>query len=79
MTQRPILHHHSHNLIQRVRGRHRRQLGIGVVSGRHLDDIGGHEIDAFEAAQDGAEFARGPAACFGGAGCGGDCVEDLVC
>ncbi len=47
-------------------------LGIGIVGRGDLDDVGGDEVDALEAADDGAEFARGPAAGFGGACCGGD-------
>lgn len=72
-AHRPPLHHKRHDLKQRVRRRHGRVLGIGVVRGRHLDDVGGNEVDALEAADDGTELAGGPAACFGGAGCGGDC------
>lgn len=47
-------------------------LGIGIVRRRDLDDVGGDEVDAFEASDDGAQFARRPAACFGGAGGWGD-------
>ena len=72
VTQWAILNHHSHYLKQRIRRRHSRQFGIGIVSRRHLYEISGYEIDAFEAAEDGTEFAGGPAACFGGASCGGD-------
>ena len=73
-TQRPLLDHHRHDLEQDIGRRHRRVLGVGVVRRRHLDDVRGDEIDPVEAAQDGAELARGPSACFGGAGCGCDCV-----
>ena len=52
---------------------HSGEFGVCVVSGCYLDDVGGDEVDAFEAANDGAEFACGPAAGFGGAGCGCDC------
>ena len=43
-------------------------LGIRIVCWRDFDDIGRDEIDSFEAADYGSEFASGPAACFGGAG-----------
>ena len=73
-THRPPLHHNRHDLKERIRRRHGRQLGIGIVSRRHLDNISGYEVEAFETTDDGSEFARGPAAGFGGAGCGGICV-----
>ena len=53
-------------------------LGIGIIRRCHLYDIRGDEIYALEAADDGAEFAGGPAAGFGRAGCGGDCDGGLV-
>ena len=67
------LHHNGHDLEQGVRRRHGGQFGVGIVSRRHLHDIGRDEIQALEAADNGAEFARGPAARFGGAGGGGVC------
>lgn len=70
--QTPLLHHQTHNLIQHIRRRHGRMFGVSIVGGGHLDDIGRDEIDALEAAHDGSQFARGPAAGFGGAGCRGD-------
>lgn len=72
LTQRPLLDHKRHDLVQRIRRGHRRMLGIGIVRRRDLDDVGGDEVDAFEASDDGAQFARRPAACFGGAGGWGD-------
>ena len=71
-AKRPLLYHQRHDLEQDVRGRNGGELGVGVVRGRHLDDIGRDEIEAFEPAHDGAELARRPAAGFGRAGCGGD-------
>jgi len=47
-------------------------LGVGIVRRRYLDDIGRDEVDAFEAADDGAEFTCGPAASFGGTRCRSD-------
>jgi len=70
--QRPLLHHQRHNLKQGVRSRHSRKFSIRIVRGRDLDDIGRDEVDAFEAADDGSQFAGGPAAGFGRAGCGCD-------
>ena len=70
-THRAPLHHNTHDLEERIRRRHGRMLGIGIICGGHLDDIRRHEVDPVEAAEDGAEFAGGPAACFGGAGGGG--------
>lgn len=43
-------------------------LGVGVVRGRDLDDVGADEVDAVEAADDGAELARRPAARLGRTG-----------
>ena len=51
---------------------HGRQLRIGIISRRHLDDIRADQIQTVQAADDGAEFARRPSACFGGAGAGSD-------
>lgn len=93
-THRPPQNHQPHNLKQRIRRRHRRQLGIRIVRRRHLHDIrrdyinrirffvqlggivGGIGIGGVrvgETADDFAEFTRGPAAGFGGAGRRGDC------
>ncbi len=47
-------------------------LRVGVVRGRHFDNVRRDEVDALEAADDGAQLARCPAAGFGRAGCGGD-------
>lgn len=47
-------------------------LGVGIISGRDFDNVCGDEVDAFEAAEDRAEFAGCPTAGFGGAGCGCD-------
>jgi hypothetical protein len=47
-------------------------LGIRVVGGRHLDDVGRDQVDALEAAQDRAQLARRPAPGFGRAGRGRD-------
>lgn len=73
--QRTPLDHDAHHLKERIRRRHGRMLRVRIVSRRHLDDVRGDEIDAFQAAEDGPEFARGPPARFGGACCGGDCCE----
>ena len=71
-THRTPLNHQTHNLKQRICRRHGRMLGISIVRRCDLDDIGCDEVDAFEAADDGTEFAGTPAASFGGACCGGD-------
>ncbi len=76
-AHRPPLHHQTHHLEQRVRRRHGRVLRVGVVRRRHLDNVRRNEVDAFEAADDGPQFARCPAACFGRAGCGGDCENNI--
>ena len=47
-------------------------LGIGVIRRCDFDDVGRDEVDAFEAANDGTEFAGAPAAGFGGSCCGSD-------
>lgn len=67
------LDHDGHDLEERIRRRHGGQFGVGIVSRRHLHDIGRDEVQTLEAADDGAEFAGGPAARFGGAGGGGVC------
>ena len=71
--QRPLLHHQTHDLIQRIRRRHRRQLRIRVVRGRDLDDIRSDEVDPLQAADDGPQLACGPAARLrrAGRGCEG--------
>ena len=46
-AQWALLHHQGHDLVQRVRRRHRRQLGVGVVRRRDFHDVGRHQIDAF--------------------------------
>ena len=74
-AHRPPLHHQTHHLEQRVRRRHRRVLGVGVVRRRHLDNVGRDKVDAFQPADDRAQLARRPTACFGRAGCGGDCCR----
>ena len=71
-AHRPPLDHQTHNLKQRICRRHGCMLGISIVRRCDLDDIGCDEIDAFEAADDGAEFAGAPATSFWGACCGGD-------
>ena len=71
-AQRAPLDHQRHDLVQHVGGGHGGQLGIGVVSRGDLDDIGRDEVDALEAADDGAQLARGPAARLRRAGRGGD-------
>lgn len=49
---------------------HGRQLRIGIIRRGDLDDVCADEVQAVQTADDGAQLARGPAACFGGAGCG---------
>lgn len=44
------------------------------MTNRNLDDVGGDQVEALEAAQDRPQLARRPASCLGGAGCGGDCA-----
>lgn len=46
-AQRTLLHHQGHDLVQRVRRRHRRQLRVGVVRRRDFHDVGCHQVDAF--------------------------------
>lgn len=69
LAQTSHLNHQAQYLKQQICSRHGGQLGIGVVRGGHLDDIGSDEIDPLQASQDGAQFARGPAAGFGRSGC----------
>lgn len=47
---------------------HGRQLGIGVVSGSHLDDVACDKVDALQTANDGTQLASGPAASLRGSG-----------
>jgi hypothetical protein len=47
-------------------------LGVCVVGRGNLNNVSTNEVDALEAADDGAKFAGGPAASLGGARCGGD-------
>lgn len=74
-AHRAPLHHQAHDLKQHIRRRHRRMFSICIVGGCYFHDIGRDEIDAFEAADDGAEFASGPAAGFGCACCGSNYTE----
>ena len=69
-SQGPLHDHQRHDLEQRVRGGHGGQLGIRVVGGGDLDEIGGDEIDALEPPDDGPELPGGPAAGLRGAGRG---------
>ena len=71
-AQRAPLDHQRHDLVQHVGGSHGGQLGVGVVGRGDLDDVSRDEVDALEAADDGAQLARGPAARLGRAGRGGD-------
>ena len=71
-AQRAPLDHQRHDLVQHVGGGHGGQLGIGVVGRGDLDNVGRDEVDALEAANDGAQLARGPAARLGRAGRGGN-------
>ena len=61
VAKRALLHHQSHNLVQRVRSRHGGQLSIGVVGRCNLDDICADEVDALEATNNSAELTRRPA------------------
>jgi hypothetical protein len=72
ITQRALLNHQTHNLIQRIRSRHSSMLSISIVRRRNLDDVSCDQVDAFQAAENGAQFAGGPAASFRGTGGGGD-------
>ncbi len=63
----PLPNHTSDNLKTHLRGHQRRLLPNPIISRRNLDDIGADEVQGFETAQDLDEFARGPAAGFGGA------------
>lgn len=74
VAQGPLLDHQRHDLVQGVGGSHGGKLGIGVVCWSHFDNVGGDEVDALQAADDGAQLARGPAAGLRGAGRRGDCV-----
>lgn len=47
---------------------HSCQLGVGVVCGSDLDDIGGDQVDTLETTDDGAELTGGPATCLGCSG-----------
>ena len=71
-AHRAPLDHQTHDFKQRICRCHGRMLGISIVRRRDLDDIGGDKVDAFEAANDGTEFAGAPAAGLRGACCGGN-------
>ena len=73
-TQRALLYHQGHDFEQRIRRGHRRQLSVRVVCRRDLDDVCRHQIDALEAADDGAQFAGGPATRLRRSGGGGICL-----
>lgn len=78
IAQRTLLNHQSHDLVQSVGGGHGGQLRVGVVRGGDFDNVGCDEVDALQAADDGAQLASGPAAGLRGAGCRGDCAGVLV-
>ena len=61
-AHRPLLHHQTHDFVQRIRRRHGRQLGIGIIRRRHLHDIRGDEIDSLEPSNDGPQFPSRPPA-----------------
>ena len=65
LGERPLLHHNSHNLIQHIRRRHGRQLGIRIIRRRHLDQIRRHEINPLQPADNCAQLARRPASGLG--------------
>ena len=74
VAQGPLLDHQRHDLVQGVGGSHGSQLGVGVVCWSDFDNVGGDEVDALQAADDGAQLARGPAASLRGASRRGDCA-----
>jgi hypothetical protein len=57
-TQWAFLDHKSHDLVKNIGGSHGSELGVGIVCGSDLHNICGDEVDAFEAADDRAEFTR---------------------
>jgi hypothetical protein len=73
IAKRTLLDHKTHNLIEGVSRGHGGMLSVSVVSRSDLDNVSADEVNAFEAADDSAEFAGGPAAGFRGASCRGDC------
>jgi hypothetical protein len=52
---------------------HGGQLSIGVICWCDFDDIGGDQVDAFEAADDSAELTCSPTTGLGSAGSGSNC------
>ena len=53
-------------------------LGIGVVGGSDLDNVGSNEIDAFKITEDSAQLTGRPASSLWGAGYRGDYFVVLV-
>lgn len=72
LTERTLLHHQAHNLIQRIRSSHGGMLSIGIICRCNLNDISSDDVDALQSTKDSAEFASGPSTCLGGTGSWGD-------
>ena len=73
LTERTLLHHQAHNLIQRIRSSHGSVLSVGIICRRNLDDISSDDVDALQSTEDSAELASRPSTCLGGTGSWGDC------
>jgi hypothetical protein len=67
------LDHDGHDLIQRIRSRHRSQLSIRIIRGSDLNEIRRDNVDALEPSEDRAQLAGRPAAGLGRAGGGSEC------
>lgn len=64
LCQRPIQNHQTHNLIQRISGRHRRQLRVRVVSRGHLDHIRRNQVDSLQPPHNRPQLPRTPPTCL---------------
>lgn len=64
--ERLLLEHNAEVLSNEVRREHRRQLGVGVVWRRNLDDVGTDDVEGREAAKDALDLPRRPSSRFGG-------------
>lgn len=62
------LGHQGHDLEHQVCGGQSGNLGIGVVGGSDLDNIGTDQLDTFQTTHNAAKFARAPAAGLWGTG-----------
>ncbi|KAL2289617.1 hypothetical protein FJTKL_01865 [Diaporthe vaccinii] len=73
-----LLNNRAYHLVHNLRSRQRSLLALPLVSGRNLDNIGTHHVQALNAPDDPDQLARRPPAGLGGARAGRERrVEDV--